>query len=125
MGLAAPEGNAMMRLALLLMTTLAVGATPPTGQNQVVLVVVGAPGAEEYATQFAQWAGAWERACSKSDATFLEIGLDETGSSSDRVHLEKILGPSTAGRPSSTFEALTSQRMTLPAGSSPCKVLSR
>jgi len=84
----------MTQTAILLATALTLGVVSPvptTGQKQVVIVVVGAPGTEEYATQFTEWAGAWERACSKRDATFLAIGLDETESSSDRAHLEKIL----------------------------------
>lgn len=89
----------MMRIALLSITVvafgaIAFGAAQPAqgiGQSQVVLVVVGVPGTEEYATQFAQWAGAWEQACLKSDVTFLPIGLDESESSSDRAHLEKVL----------------------------------
>lgn len=84
----------MMRTAILLATALALGVVSPaptTGQKQVVIVVVGAPGTEEYATQFTEWAGAWERACSKRDATFLAIGLDENESLSDRAHLEQVL----------------------------------
>jgi hypothetical protein len=56
-----------------------------------VLVVVGAAGAPEYATQFAAWAKLWEQACAQSNATFLAVGLDESGASSDRSRVQELL----------------------------------
>jgi hypothetical protein len=84
----------MMRTAILLAAALAFGVVSPAstaGQEQVVIVVVGAPGTEEYATQFTTWAGVWEQACAKSNATFLTIGLDEDENLSDQARLEKML----------------------------------
>lgn len=84
----------MMRTAILLAAALAFGVVSPAptaGQEQVVIVVVGAPGTEEYATQFTTWAGAWEQSCAKSNVTFLAIGLDENESLSDQARLEKML----------------------------------
>jgi len=57
-----------------------------------VIVVVGAAGTPEYATQFAAWAKLWEQACTKSNATFIAIGLDEPGAaSSDLARIQQIL----------------------------------
>jgi len=56
-----------------------------------VVVVVGAAGTPEYATQFAAWAKLWEQACAKSNATFTAVGLDESGASSDHARLQEIL----------------------------------
>jgi hypothetical protein len=57
----------------------------------VVIVVVGAAGAPEYMTPFAAWAKLWEQACTKSGATFVAVGLDEPGASSDRARIQEIL----------------------------------
>ena len=57
-----------------------------------MIVVVGAAGTPEYATQFAAWAKLWEQACTKSNATFIAIGLDEPGAaSSDLARIQQIL----------------------------------
>ena len=67
-------------------------AHPTTAESrQAVVVVVGAPGAPEYATQFATWAKLWEQACAKSGATFAAVGLDEAGASSDLTRIQQIL----------------------------------
>jgi len=66
-------------------------AAEPT-LRPVVIVVVGAAGESEYAPQFARWAGLWEQACSKGNAEFVPIGLDESGTSADRVRLQEALG---------------------------------
>jgi hypothetical protein len=57
-----------------------------------VIVVVGAAGTPEYATQFAAWARLWEQACAKSNAQFAAIGLDETEASSDGTRIQEALG---------------------------------
>ena len=56
-----------------------------------MIVVVGAAGTPEYATQFAAWAKLWEQACTKSNATYMAIGLDEPGASSDLTRIQQIL----------------------------------
>ena len=58
----------------------------------VVLVIVGAPGTPEYATQFAAWAGLWEQACVKSNATYLSVGLGAPAAESDCARVRQILG---------------------------------
>ena len=40
----------------------------PTDGKASVIVVVGAPGEEEYGRSFAQWAAHWEKAAQKGDA---------------------------------------------------------
>jgi len=85
--------------AILLVSMLTLGAAVPlpseppqdSGQRQVVIVVVGAPGTPEYARQFAAWAGLWERACAKSHAQFTAVGLDESAAPSDRARIQQIL----------------------------------
>ena len=96
----------MRRLARLLLGTaalvLALGATaqpirpwrtpqPQAPQSQTVIVVVGAGGTEQYAEQFAQWADLWEEACSKAEARFVGIGLDNLEAQSDRAKLQEVL----------------------------------
>ena len=60
-------------------------------EDQTVIVVVGAPGAQEYGAQFAKWAGLWEQACARSHARFIAIGLDESEGTSDRARLQEAL----------------------------------
>jgi hypothetical protein len=102
------EGNAVRILMLLLFGLARLGVpadstpSPPQGAEarQVVIVVMGAAGAPEYASQFAACAKRWEQACAKSDATFIAIGLDEPGAAPDRAKVQQVLtdqaGPATA-----------------------------
>jgi len=64
---------------------------PENPQIPVVIVVVGAAGTPEYAAQFAEWAGFWEKACIKGKANYVSIGLDKTEGSSDLARLQNIL----------------------------------
>ena len=85
MGTSPLERDAVKVVTTLLVCTLALGAAAPVTddvqqqnrQKPAVIVIVGAAGAPEYAEQFAQWAGRWEDACSKSGARYITIGLDE------------------------------------------------
>jgi hypothetical protein len=57
-----------------------------------VVVIVGAGGTPEYATQFAASAKLWEQACAKSNATFIAVGLDQPGASaSDLARIQQTL----------------------------------
>jgi len=80
-----------MVLAGLCWVSLAFGAVESQGSSQVVIVVVGAPGTPEYATQFAASADLWQQACAKDQARFETIGLDEGGASQDRTRLQEAL----------------------------------
>jgi len=60
-----------------------------------VLVIVGAAGAPEYEAQFIAWARLWEQACARSNASFIAVGLDEPGTSSDRSRVQEILAGQT------------------------------
>ncbi len=96
----------MTRALTLLVGMLAWGGSAgqpePVTENQAVIVVVGATGTPEYATQLAQWAGLWEQACTKSHAKFISIGLDESNGQPDRSRLQETL----AGQSEQTSAAL-------------------
>lgn len=82
-------------LRLLLLAIVVLSARPATaaetpGQSSVI-IVVGAPGADEYGRSFAQWAGHWEAAARKGGARSTVIGLKSGGSATDREQLEKAL----------------------------------
>jgi hypothetical protein len=110
MGPAPLEGNAVRATTILLilvgwaMPTMPLYAAQSVGTahpavsppraapaGQVVVAVVGAAGTPEYGTQFAAWARLWEQACVRSRATFLAVGLDEPGATSDRERLQEVL----------------------------------
>jgi hypothetical protein len=55
------------------------------------MVVVGAPGADEYAPQFHQWSERWRAAAEKGGAEFLLVGDATASDSTDRERLQKLL----------------------------------
>ncbi len=63
----------------------------PTAGKASVIVVVGAPGEEEYGRSFAQWAALWEKAARKGDARCTVIGLTGGEAAEDRAQLQKVL----------------------------------
>jgi hypothetical protein len=71
--------------------TLSVSPAPSTEVRPVVVVVVGAAGTSEYATQFATWADLWQQACGKNNAEFIAIGRDDSNAVSDYDSLQKVL----------------------------------
>jgi hypothetical protein len=93
------ERNAMKIIITLLIGMMVLSSTvsyaqitePENQQNPVVIVVVGAAGTPEYAAQFTEWAGFWEKACIKGKANYVSIGLDKTEGLSDRARLQEIL----------------------------------
>lgn len=56
-----------------------------------VIVVVGAPGEEEYGRSFSQWAGNWERAAEQGGARWAVIGLKEGEAAVDHDQLRDRL----------------------------------
>ena len=67
----------------------AVAATP--AERPSVIVVVGAPGEEEYGRSFAQWASRWEKAAKQGGAASKVIGLSAGASAGDRDQLQQQL----------------------------------
>ena len=63
----------------------------PSAEKPAVIIVVGAVGSPEYGAQFVKWANLWEQACSKGDAKFSAIGLDEFQNPNDRTILQQTL----------------------------------
>src|SRR5690606_27057801 len=56
-----------------------------------VIIVVGAPGEDEFGKQFSRWAGRWTNACNQGGAKSVTIGLNTTNEISDLDRLKKIL----------------------------------
>src|SRR5262245_30307329 len=56
-----------------------------------VIVVVGAPGAEEYAPQFREWSERWRTAAEKGGAEFKLVGDATTGGASDCERFQQLL----------------------------------
>jgi hypothetical protein len=56
-----------------------------------VVIVVGAPGEEEFGKSFAQWAGSWEKAAGKAGANVITIGLSPATAVPDREKLQQAL----------------------------------
>lgn len=87
-----------MRLQLLaaLLLLFAIGfrsrAAPSTNHEPAtVLVVVGAPGAPEFATNFVRQAGLWKTVCQLAGANLVTLGLDDSGATNDLERLRLTL----------------------------------
>lgn len=79
-----------MMIETLVLSTLMLIGSEPSGQ-QTVIAVVGAAGSEEYREQFVEWAGGWREAATQAGAGFLPIGLDDETEVSDRQRLQQSL----------------------------------
>jgi hypothetical protein len=71
----------------LMLNQTAAGEVPVTAAVEVVLVI-GAPGAEEYGKRFDEWAGHWELAALQAKANITVIGRAPVGTLLDRELLE-------------------------------------
>lgn len=56
-----------------------------------VIVVVGAPGDEEYATKFNEWASRWQKASHEAGARWLGIGYGKEASTNEAIQLKELL----------------------------------
>jgi len=78
-------------------------ALPSIADRATVVVVVGAPGTNEYASQFAEWAGRWRTAAEQGQADVIIIGNDgaseaaDTSSSTDLDRMRKAIAGLTSG----------------------------
>jgi len=77
-------------LAALLAAVFGLAAEERVDQP-IVLLVVGASGEAEYATNFARWAGLWEKASRDGGARFLSIGQTGTNAMTDLEQLKRAL----------------------------------
>jgi len=59
-------------------------------EKQTVLVVIGAPGSEEYSEQFVEWGQRWEESAKEAEAEFALIGQSGDGET-DREELKTAL----------------------------------
>jgi hypothetical protein len=79
----------MSSLGLLMLLTV---QSAQAGDRPCVVVVVGAPGTAEYASEFRGWADLWKAAAIKGGAESILIGTsDEPEGSSDRERLHTVL----------------------------------
>ncbi|HXT59259.1 MAG TPA: hypothetical protein VN699_11530 [Pirellulales bacterium] len=60
-------------------------------ERPAVLVVVGAPGTDDYAKQFRQWAARWRQAADRGGAEFAALGLESEQETGDRELLRQCL----------------------------------
>lgn len=77
-----------MNAFILIACTVVVADSAP---RPSVLVVIGAEGEAEYGRQFRTWAERWKEAARQGDVDFSQIGLEESGETTDRQRLEAWL----------------------------------
>jgi hypothetical protein len=78
--------------------------TPP--DNPTVIVVVGAPGGEEYGQKFSQWGDNWESAAKAADASFVRIEHSIDQADSQTADDARILKETLSGLEGSSTEAV-------------------
>lgn len=66
-------------------------AESPASDQPTVMLVLGAPGEPEFATNFAHQAELWQKACDRAAARCVRIGLDEVSPPTDRDRLQQAL----------------------------------
>ena len=81
----------MLRFSLSLLVACLACLAARADSQQVVLVVVGAPGSDEYDRQFRQWAAGWEKASQQAGARFAQIGQEATSDRADRQLVQEQL----------------------------------
>lgn len=89
-----PGPRQLLRLLfciILLSTGISLARGADAAGQASVIVVVGAPGEEEYGRSFSQWAGNWERAAEQGGARCTVIGLKEGESATDHDQLRDRL----------------------------------
>ncbi|MEX0641162.1 MAG: hypothetical protein WD468_00595 [Pirellulales bacterium] len=75
-------------LTVLTITLLLFAESPA---KPMVVVAVGAPGADEYAPQFQEWSERWRAATEKGGAQFMLVGDAAESDGTDRDRLQKLL----------------------------------
>lgn len=78
-----------------LLLTVAVAISSAPSDQQEVIVVVGAPGSDEYAEAFAKAAEDWQAAAAKASAACMVIGQDAHENTTDRQRLQQALKAAT------------------------------
>jgi mannose-6-phosphate isomerase-like protein (cupin superfamily) len=92
--LRARSSQALRRLIVLGAVALSCVGAPaqtPNAERTTVVVVVGAPGEEEYGRNFSEWTGALSKAAGKAGAKQVIIGLQTNNTAADREQLQQAL----------------------------------
>ncbi len=72
-------------------------AEPPASDQPTVLLVVGAPGEPEFATNFARQVELWQKACDRAGARVVRIGSDAAPPPTDRDRFQQALAAEPVG----------------------------
>ena len=79
-------------LCLFLAAFSAPGSNATNGEDcATVIVVVGAPGEEQYGKNFEQWTAHWEKASREAGAKFISVGQTQTNATTDLEQLNQTL----------------------------------
>ena len=78
-------------MPILIPICLCLAAASGTEERPCVLVVVGAPGAPEFESQFGAWSDRWRTAAEEGSAETIQIGRDKESGPSDRDRLRSVL----------------------------------
>lgn len=78
-------------IAVAICGTLIAKDSPPADEQPTVILILGAPGEDDYATNFTRWANQWSQAADQAHAKLIKIGFSSESSGVDRDLLENTL----------------------------------
>lgn len=94
--------HSISTMALLLAISTSQSSVPTASQktlNPALILVIGAPGQPEYATNFSAQAQLWQKAAAQSDTRVVSIGTGESCSSNDLACLQQSLAAESKDSP--------------------------
>src|SRR5580765_1874978 len=85
------SGKVVLALACGLWAVELAAAEPPAQDKPTLLIVVGAPGEEEFGDAFSKWARVWDKAAAEAGAKLVSIGQKPVEGVADRERLQQAL----------------------------------
>ncbi len=89
--LAKQWATALVGLLTFSLPSVAAADQPTTGVTDEILLVLGAPGTEEFGEQFGSWASAWRSIAQSAGASIESIGDDDHRDATDRDRLQEFV----------------------------------
>jgi hypothetical protein len=78
-------------LSVLGLVVSARSAPYPPAEKVTVILILGAPGQEEFGTNFIQQADTWRKACTQAECNLIELGRETVGETNDLEQLRQTL----------------------------------
>ena len=93
-------------VCLLSICSPAIARPDAPSDKTTVILLLGAPGQEDYGTNFFQQAEAWRKACTQADCNFIELGRAPVGETNDLEQLRLTLANQPTNSPAQLWLVL-------------------